>query len=584
VVISRRNFIVSGFAALAAGAAARRLLGAPPPRCVDTGALRLSRSFPLNPVPRDPASIMVDGLPFHPHWLGDSFDNSAIPFHRVENDFPGGTPPTPSEHVDVAIIGGGLAGLATAYLLRDLNPVVLEVHDRFGGTAMGEVWRDVPYSLGGAYFITPDEGSDLEALYHELHLDRHVRVSPATDDIIELQGRIEEGFWEGQHLPPEERLAFLQYATLVQRYVDQYPSIPLDPDADNTWIRELDQITLRQHITNELTVPVPKSLAAAIQGYCYSSFGAGWEEISAASGWNFIAAEEFGRWVLPGGNAGMVTALWHRLAAADPARPGCPPHTLRGGCRAVDVRVLGPDQVRVTYRDKDLGWRSLIAKRVVMSNPKHIARRMLPQLADNPQRDADMGLINTNAYVVANVLLNRAPARDFYDMFLVHDDVWPPEHITPDEFSRATDALRGDFALLHGHDDDGGGGGGGGHGRRRKSVLTFYWPRPYGASRVHLIEENGVEVSGARFAPLLRSTLRVLDLEPSDVEQVRLARWGHAMPIAEPGLIASGTCERLRQPFMDHVYFVQSDNWALPAVETCLEEAIAWAPVIRAGL
>jgi hypothetical protein len=29
---------------------------------------------------------------------------------------------------------------------------------------------------------------------------------------------------------------------------------------------------------------------------------------------------------------------------------------------------------------------------------------------------------------------------------------------------------------------------------------------------------------------------------------------------------------------------VQSDNWALPAVETCLEEAIAWAPVIRAGL
>ncbi len=582
-MLSRRQLLAGGFAAIALSALAKRA-GASPPSphrpCIDTGALRLARSFPLNPVENHPASITIDDLRFHPQWLGDEFDNPAIPFHHVENDFPGGEPPAPTESVDMAIIGGGLSGLATAYLLRDKHPVVLEVHSRFGGTSMGEVWRDVPYSLGGAYFITPDEGSDLEALYHELHLDRHVRESPATDDIIEFQNQVRDGFWEGEGLPPQDQLAFQQYAALVQRYVDQYPEIPLDPTADNAWIRQLDQMTLRAHIESELTVPVPTLLADAIQGYCYSSFGGGWEEISAASGWNFIAAEEFGRWVLPGGNAGIITALWHRLAAVDPARPGCPPHMLRAGCRAVDVRVLGPDRVQVTYRDRELGWRSLIAKRVVMCNPKHIARRMLPDLAANdPARDAAIGRINTYAYLVANVLLNRRIQRDFYDMFLLRDGVFPPDATTPNDFARATDALRGDFAQAGDDDDDHHHGG-----HHRRSVLTFYWPLPYGSSRVTLLNAGGVESHAAQFAPLLRDTLAVLNLSASDVEQVRLARWGHAMPLAEPGLIDTGVCERIRTPFMNHIFFVHSDNWALPAVETCLQEAIAMAPLIRQGL
>lgn len=581
-MLSRRDFIAGGFAALAAGAAARRLLAAPPGDgggggggvgpCLDTGAVRLARSFPLNHVPRDPASVMIGGLPFHPAWLGDDFPDTSIPFHHVENDFPGGAPPAPCEHVDVAIVGGGLAGLATAYQLRDLRPVVLEVHERFGGTSMGEVWRDVPYSLGGAYFISPDEGSDLEGLYRELHVDREARVSPASDDIVELQGQVVDGFWQGQHLAPQDRLGFLQYAALVQRYVEQYPAIPLDPGADNAWIRQLDAMSLRQHIENELSVPVPASLAAAVQGYCYSSFGAGWEEVSAASGWNFIAAEEFGRWVLPGGNAGLITALWRRLAAADHRGPNCPPHTLRGACRVVDVRRLGPERVQVTYRDRELGWRSLIAKRVVMSNPKHIARRMLPDLASDPQRDADMGLINTYSYLVANVLLTRPISRDFYDMFLLRDGIFPPDAITPNEFARATDALRGDFAEDHR-----------GHGRPR-SVLTFYWPLPFGTSRVTVLNAGGIGPYAEQFGPLLRDTLGVLGLGAADVRQVRLARWGHAMPIAQPGLIADGVCERLRTPLMDDIFFVHSDNWALPAVETCLEEAFAWAPEVRQGL
>ena len=56
------------------------------------------------------------------------------------------------------------------------------------------------------------------------------------------------------------------------------------------------------------------------------------------------------------------------------------------------------------------------------------------------------------------------------------------------------------------------------------------------------------------------------------------------MPIARPGLIANGTCELIRSPYREHMYFVQADNWALPAVETCLLEALDMAPLVAQGL
>jgi hypothetical protein len=536
--------------------------------CIDTGARTVRQSDPVLDVSALGPSVEIEGLPFSPEWGGDWFPDSAIPFHSPESVFPGGQPPTPSESVDIAIVGGGLSGLATAYLLRAHRPVVLELNSRMGGTSMGERWRGTDYSLGGAYFITADEGDFLDRLYTELGVYRVARESPPGDDQIELMGAIAQGFWQGQGLPAQQQQAFAEYALMVQRYVDLYPDIPLDPDADNQWILDLDAISLRDYVTRKLTVPVPDLLAAGIQGYCYSSFNAGWEEVSAASGWNFLAAEEYGRLVMPGGNAGLVRALWDRLREHD-QRLDCPGRLLRAGCRAVDVRVLGPERVQVTYKDRDGAYRSLMAKRVVMCCPKHVARHVLHGLEQgDPERAAAISRIQTSAYVVANVLLNRQVRRDFYDLFLLRDGSFPPVVGVAEDFNRATDALRGDFARPQ---------------PMGRSVLTFYWPMPFGTSRVQMIN-RGLAWHAERFAPLLRDVLGVLSVDTRHVRQVRLARWGHAMPIATPGLISEGVCERVRAPYQDHVFFVHQDNWALPAVETCLLEAEAFAPLIREGL
>lgn len=558
---TRRAVLRSGLGALAAGLLSPRaeagVFLAPPS---DPGPLDNALGAPIRPIELGP-SVMIGGLPFHGSWLGDHFSQATIPFHHGE--LPDGAFPQPDEHMEVAVVGGGLSGLAAAYALREHRPAVFELHQRFGGTSQGEHLGGVGYSLGGAYFIAPDEGSELEGLYRELGVDRVRRVSPPTDDPAVINGQIVEGFWEGLGLPERERRAFEEYRGLVLSYGEEYPDIPLVESRDNGWIRELDRKTLREHIQGKLTVPTPARLEAAIQAYCTSSFGAGWDEISAAAGWNFIAAEEFGRWILPAGNAGLVQALWRKLAGVASPRGRA---SLRRGSRVVDVRVLGRDRVRVTYSTAPGVYRALIAKRVVMACPKHVCRYLLHDLeATDLDRLAATYRIHTTPYLVANVVLRRRVGLQWYDAFNLGDGS-PIGDIVGEH--RVTDVVNGRFAEPGGSTE----------------VLSMYWPMPFTTARFQVIPDGSLAVMGSRLAGLMDGLLAPLGVGREDVLQVRMARWGHAMPVAAPGLIAEGVCERLRAPFMEHVYFVHQDNWALPAVETCLLEALWAAPKVAAGL
>ena len=54
--------------------------------------------------------------------------------------------------------------------------------------------------------------------------------------------------------------------------------------------------------------------------------------------------------------------------------------------------------------------------------------------------------------------------------------------------------------------------------------------------------------------------------------------------IAAPGLIAQGTIDHLRRPIDDRVFFVNQDNWALPAVENCMLDAEIMTDQLRESL
>jgi hypothetical protein len=567
---TRRQVLKGGLGLFALSTLGSPLGAAQPnPRRLRDGALKASR--PLAATSFDPAPRIIAGFPVRSRFEGDDFDNgNVIPFHSAENAFPGGLPPAPDETVEVAIVGGGISGLAAAYLLRHRNPVVFELHPRFGGNAQGGVIRGAEYTTGSAYVITPDPGSDLDTLYTDLGLHKIVR--PDTDAApVLINGELNPDIWSGLGVPPEDLPAYEAYRQLVLRMADEdYPDVPFA----EPWMRELDLLSLRQHIEQEVGLPIPAPLAAAIQAYCYSSFNAGWEEISATLGWNFLAAEEYGRWIFPGGNAGLADALWAAIAPLDEADPAHAPH-LRASSRVVDVRVLETGMVQVTWRTPDGGFRSLLARRVVMACPKHICRHVIHQLERlDPAKHAAMQL-QTRAYVLANVVLDRPVPLDFYDIFDLGDPATFPMHPGQAEnLRRYTDILDGSYAP----------------GPRaaslppRPSVLSLFWPLPYDTGRFHVLLDDPIERFALDLAPRLRETLALLELPESSVLEVRFARWGHALPIASIGTLASGIPEELIRPFRQAVYFVNQDNWALPAVENSLFDAFNAAASIDADL
>lgn len=575
---TRREFLFQGLGAVGMGlvgpstlAALAGRAGGYPPGLPEA----IARTDPFLQLPDAPPSVMVGGLPFAPWFTGDDFDNNAIPFHGPEDVFPGGEPPAPTENINVAIIGGGLSGLCTAYLLRDQRPVVFDLRPRFGGNAMGETWRGIDYSLGSAYCISPDRGSFLDHLYRRLGLRADHRLDEGENP-AELNGQILPDFYSGSWIPADQRAGFDAYRQVVAYYANEaYPDIPLPEGEDNQWILDLDRMFLKDDILERMGMPIPPLLHAGIQSYCYSSFGAGYEELSAAGGWNFLAAEEYGRWVFPGGNGAMARAMWEPIAQLDHCNgPGGGPELLRAGCRVVDVRVRaqGSHRVQVTYKDRDGKFRSLLAKRAVMACSKHLCKYILNDIAvlDNAKYEA-MQYVQPVAYFVANVLLNTRLDRDFYDLFLLADGNIPTDSFQASLNSRVADVINAQFALR-------------GRPRRQRSVLTLYWPLPWGSSRFTFFEGPVFEDYSQRLVPQVDAILNLFGLPRSAVQQVRMTRWGHAFPQSTLNFIADGHAANLIRPYLDVVHFVNQDNWALPAVENSLLDAQRVAEQLRREL
>jgi len=567
---SRRQFLSGGLAAVAWGLSARRGIGKPPPNhpCVASGAAPLGDSNPFFHVANNPPSTLVDGLPFATWFTGDDYPNNAIPFHFIGDT---STLPPAQESVDVAVVGGGLSGLSAAFLLKKYKPVIFDFRPRWGGNALGEIWRGLPYNLGSAYVIVPDEDSFLERFYRRLGVDQIARVSLPPDPVV-INGQIRDDFYAGGASDPADVLAFQRYAEVVAEMADEnYPEIPLPDDPKQAqWVRELDNVAFREDIETRMGMPMPPLLAAAVQAYCYSSFGAGFQELSAASGWNFLAAEEYGRWVFPGGNAALARALWQKLKRLENQVPAaCRPRHLRAGCQVADVRYHG-NRVRVSYFDASGQLRSILAKHVVMAGSKHVCKYILHDLVnlDNNKYEA-MVQVHINAYLVINVLLNARIQQDFYDAFLVENAQFPVDTGGLESTLQVVDMLNGSYAVP---------------GNPPRSILSLFWPLPFPTGRFTLMTEDPWHDYAVRLAPQIRHMLTMLNMPESAVKQIRMSRWGHALPVARIGQIFSGVTDHLIRPFGDQVHFANQDNYMLPAVENSILEAKRVADVISADL
>lgn len=515
--------------------------------------LPIDRAFKDAPAPRryfgpNPHSA-------HPHLWSRT--------QKISPSAPDGIPLAPPDstviHNGPVIIGGGISGLASAYYLRDKNPLVLEASSHFGGNSQGQEWQGIPYSIGAAYFLVPEEGDAVHTLISELNLLEEIR-SPHHEDTFAEGANLRKGLWEagpelyGDAWPRIQKLkGYL--ATLVEDEAPhRFPDIPLSDPELRSYVNELDKVSFANHLERIAKGPLPYPISQSVEQYCWSAFGASSREISAAAGLNFFASEGAEIAALPGGNSRVAERLCENVIAScgnDAVRTNHVVLNVKSTPTNVEVLVLTPSGER----------QLIIANTAIVACPKFVAKRIVEGCT--PQQYEAMHQLKYRAYLTANVVVKGAPSFDFYDLFLLEAGNGSG-NLNPNASLNelgATDAILANWAL-------------GADRENPYSVLTLYRALPFDGGRVQLLADESYESTRLAFEKQINEELLPLFALPQDsVIDLRITRWGHALPVAATGLIAAGVPELLKTPVGGRIFFAQQDNWALPAFEVAIAEA-----------
>jgi hypothetical protein len=507
------------------------------------------------PVSADPIMKLAD--PSQKDFAGDRFTRPhAALWHKADYIKAKGGIPNPSETVNVAVVGGGISGLTAAYSLQDLNPVVLDQATQFGGNAKGESWEGASYTIGAAYIDVPEEGSFVAAMLHDLGLDAQWKTETGKDEAITFKGKYTAPFWQGVTDPANAHEFKRVYDYLIEFGENSLPALPPVPGdtAGRAALDKLDAISFTQWIQNSLGKIHPH-VEELLREYCWSSFGADADEVSAAQGLNFICADLVTVAAFPGGNSAITQALYDRL------RKKLPPCSLRPGCMVLDISQDAKG-VRVCYEGPDGALKTLLAKSCVVASAKFIAKVLVNGMPD-VQQDA-IDTMDYRAYVVANVLLKNTIQSPGYDIYCLQGTV--PKDPKADIATRVyTDMTFSTWAQSD---------------QTQHAVLSFFRPYAYDGGRKDIYDPSTYTTLQNEFQKAIPGFLTGMGLNPNDVVGIRLSRWGHALPVAAVGMISGGTLE-IASAAVGNVFFGQQDNWASPCFESSVASAHTAADAAR---
>jgi hypothetical protein len=434
------------------------------------------------------------------------------------------------ESTDLAIIGGGMSGLLSAYELRRFSPIVLEAGPRFGGLSRGESFGNCDYSIGAAYLVKPSPDSDAFRLLGELSLIEMLRPIDA-DGAVALDGEMLSGFWKGD-TDPKNRHQFRRVAKYLK---ETAPEIPYRTKLQKKQVHLLDQEDLFTHLRKK-TGPLHPHVEKFLTAYCASSLNGTGNEISAAAALNFLCVEFGDTCALPAGNSTITEALYKRL------RSELPKESLRASSPVVQIKVE-KNEVLVTYIDVKGAFHKIRAKTAIVACPKFVASKILAEI--EPERADAIAKVEYRAYAVGNVCLKRRTGGKEYDRIFLNG-------------SSPTDVVEANYTQPS----------------SEQGVLTFYYPLPKTGGRAELFSDTDMKNVRQVIEGELDLVLSSYGLNRKDVAEIRLARWGHALPVPKKGIFRSGVLEKIQKPFREHVFFVEQDNWALPAFETALSEVM----------
>lgn len=480
-------------------------------------------------------------------WTGDQFERPHSILWDLPSYFSTHKPEGGVEEVPLVIIGGGMSGLFSAYNFRKHKPVLLEQAARFGGNAKGESWRGMDYAIGAAYIDEPLPGTPMETYFNELGLKEILTPRP-TSDPVEYQGKLYNGFWEGE-TDPKEAQKYKKISKFFSDVCDQkvraFPLIPSLNKKQFDSVKHYDKYDLHALLTKVAGGKLPHALEAAFEYYCWSTYAGSMKELSSAAALNFLAQESRPIYVPAGGNARIAERVLERVVKEVPAQ------NLRPKCVVVKIKVEN-NAVHVWYEDFEGKLRQIRAKAAVVSCPKFIAAKVLEEI--EPERQKAISRLKYRSYMTANLLVNKRVKGNYYDLFMVGKDNLDFSNIKKAQEERnATDFVLANFASPS----------------NKHSVLTFYRAFPCDGMRAELIMPESYDKYKKAFEKqIAEEILPLVDAKQEDIIDLRLTRWGHALPLSEKGIYSDGTIDKLRKPFKNKVFFVEQDSWAYPSTQT----------------
>lgn len=463
-------------------------------------------------------------------WTGDSF----APMHAIRDGLASLPLPPPERRVEVAIVGGGLAGLAIATLLRDRDILLLEREAELGGVAKSGRWRGVDYALGSAYLVNLSE--PYGPFYDLLGLSPQAVPEPENRLAMTATGA-------GDALAERLRAPFENLRKLVERLSrsPDFPELPIE-DASSAALA-LDGMTLLDFLQREQVDP---ALFSYLDAFSLSALGAPSGKVSAYAGVNFLSEITKRVYAFPGGNAALAQAMGARIAAAGAGR-------VVTGASVYAVEPSEGGEARIAWFDGQDGRsaRCVAAKWVVLAAPFFFSARILRGI--DAAAKLRMTGLPQGSFLVANCCFEGAISTGAFDC-------WTPE---AESFTDAVDAS----AIL------------GASRPKDRGVLTVYAPfRDPDLGRRRLLAGDGAAFATAivddlrRFLPEVFSQARLAE--------VRLTRWGHHHTIAAPGVVGA---MRSLPKRIGNVLLAHSDGQGMPAVESAITEAHRAADLIARG-
>lgn len=442
--------------------------------------------------------------------------------HRVrDGGFP--TPQGQAEEAAIVIAGGGAAGLAAAWRLKEAGYsdfVLLELEDTVGGNARSGRNAVSAYPLGAHYLPVPNR--EARALRHMLRgfgmIVGEADGAPVYDpyqlcaDLEERllwRGSWQEGLYPASGLTAEDmaqRDRFNREMADLRQAVgaDGKPAfaIPRAFSSSDPRFTALDGITFARWLDGRgFTSPV---LRAYLRYCCRDDYGTEPERISAWAGVHYFAGRR--GWAAggdgdreltwPEGNGRLVSLMGKAVA----------PH-IRSGQSVFSVVREGKTGALVTAFDHAGGvsrqWR---ARTVIMAMPHFVAARVAPA-------ETVKGALRYAPWVVANVTVNRQPRGRGSAL------AW-------DNVSTGSDSL-GYVVATHQSGSAGEG----------PTVLTWYMA----LSREEPVQARKLMATRplAEWQQIVADDLLAMNPDLAGaIERIDLWRWGHAMVSPAPGFLS----------------------------------------------